>query len=110
MKLEWNVYIEDPNAKSFRKYNALSGYGDYFIKEYIHTKGNKEKFLERVRLIMQSRYWSRCEYELILTGWPNANIQEKIDVYDQLMMNWYHFSEYVWKWTKREVKRSVKND
>ena len=106
--LEWNVYIEDPNAKTFKNYNALKGYENKFVKELVEAKGNKEKFLERVRLTMQSRYWSRCEYEIILTGWPNASIQEKIDIYDQIIMNWYHFSEYVWKWTKREIKRRLK--
>ena len=108
MKLEWNVYIEDPNAKTFKKYNALRGYENQLVKELVEAKGNKEKFLERVRLIMQARYWSRCEYEIIFTGWPDETVQEKIDVYDQLMMNWYHFSEYVWKWTKREIKRRLK--
>ncbi|MDY2736806.1 hypothetical protein [Intestinibacter sp.] len=33
------------------------------------------------------RWWSRCEYEIILQSWPTGRLEQKIDVYYQLMMN-----------------------
>lgn len=32
-------------------------------------------------------YWSRCQYEIILLDWPSQQIQEKVDVHQQIMMN-----------------------
>ncbi len=33
------------------------------------------------------RYWSRCEYEVIVTGWPVSKNTYKLDVYEQIKMN-----------------------
>lgn len=33
------------------------------------------------------QFWSRCEYEIIVSGWPMHNNQEKLDVYDQIEAN-----------------------
>lgn len=32
-------------------------------------------------------YWSRCEYEIILSGWPVQKNGEKTDIYRQIKMN-----------------------
>ena len=32
-------------------------------------------------------YYGRCEYEIILAGWPNQDTQSKWDIHKQLMMN-----------------------
>lgn len=99
MRLEWYVFIENPNAKKFEEYNCLKGWEERIIEEYKKTK-NKKEFLKRLDLILMSRYWSRCEYEMILVGWPNDEIKRKIDIYEQIKLNWKHFSEYVWEWVK----------
>ena len=33
------------------------------------------------------RYWARCEYEIIITGWPQQNRKVKVDVWRQIEMN-----------------------
>jgi len=32
-------------------------------------------------------FWARCEYEVIITGWPQQKRERKIDVYDQIKHN-----------------------
>jgi hypothetical protein len=32
-------------------------------------------------------YWSRCEWEIIISDWPNQQVQKKVDVHQQIMMN-----------------------
>lgn len=32
-------------------------------------------------------YWARCEYEVIVTGWPVSKNDYKLDVYEQVKMN-----------------------
>lgn len=33
-------------------------------------------------------FWSKCEHEVVVSGWPNGKNERKIDVYEQLKANW----------------------
>jgi len=33
------------------------------------------------------QFWSRCEYEVIVTGWPQQKREHKMDVYEQIKTN-----------------------
>lgn len=46
-----------------------------------------DEFKKFVKDKAQDQFWSRCEYEIILVDWPCQKIEEKWDVYDQIMMN-----------------------
>lgn len=41
-------------------------------------------------------FWSKCEYEIILSPWTGRADDIKIDVYDQIMMNFDSFVDYCW--------------
>ena len=49
-------------------------------------------------------FWSKCEYEIIVTCNPEWDRfkKEKIDVYDQLQLNWNKFVDYIWE-NKNEI-------
>lgn len=109
--LTWNVYISNFNQKRIETHNIFNHYG--FIEDckkiYKKYKDDKENFLEQVRKSLMYYYWSKCEWEIILSHWPpreNAH-DEKIDVYDQVMLNWPQFSEYIWN-NKEEFKSTRK--
>ena len=42
-------------------------------------------------------YWSKCEWEVIVSAWPprNDGSDKKIDVYSQLKANWEQFKNIV---------------
>ena len=46
-----------------------------------------DEFKQFVKDRAQYQFWSRCEYEIILVDWPCQKVEEKWDVYDQIMMN-----------------------
>ena len=98
--LEWNVYIGDFNGKRMETYNVFNNGGvvEDCRKAYKKHKDDKDAFLENVRRSLMYYYWSKCEWEIILSLWPPRENQQamKIDVYDQIMLNWPIFSEYVW--------------
>ena len=82
----FNVIIYDPNRKLFEPYNVLP----YFIKQYKKLKRKLKTFEEfKNFVISESRYqfWARCEYEIILSDWPNNCTSEKWDIHQQIMMN-----------------------
>ena len=53
-------------------------------KEPIETLDDMKKFVEQKSLYM---FWSRCQYEMIIHGWPVQKNNYKIDVHEQVMMN-----------------------
>lgn len=82
----FNVIWQDFNAKKFEAYNVMP----YFINEYSDAKNKPQTFDEFKEFIeRKSRYmyWSRCQYEIIICGWPNEDTQEKWDIHRQIMMN-----------------------
>ena len=81
--------IYNINKKEFEHYDIMP----YLIEEYKKKKKKKKhpktfdefkKFIEGASMYM---YWSRCEYELILTSWPCEDKKEKINIHNQIMMN-----------------------
>lgn len=81
--------IYNINKKTFEPYNVMP----YLIEEYKKKKKKKKqptsfeefkRFIEGASMYM---YWCRCEYEIILTSWPNEDKQDKIDIHQQIMMN-----------------------
>ena len=71
----------------------------YLIREYKEEKKRKNKVFAtegfetfetcKYFILRASKYqfWSRCEYEILVSGFPPVNKQEKIDVYDQVEHN-----------------------
>lgn len=89
-------------------------------------EGNKESvlksiFAEDVKKALFYRYWGRAEYEVVITTWPpivdkeeikrlweeekdhayrssvNLHYGNKIDIYDQVMLNFNIFIDYLWE-------------
>lgn len=82
----FNVIWQDFNARKFEAYDVMP----YFIKEYKESEKKPvtfDEFKEFVKDRAMYRYWSRCEYEIVICGWPNTDTQEKWDIYQQIMMN-----------------------
>ena len=89
---------------------------DVFKENYKETI-----FKEKLHRTLKYYYWARAEYEIILTDWPtmitkrdaevvlaefedhecyratiNLPISLKVDVYDQIALNFDLFADYVW--------------
>lgn len=83
----FNVIIEDVNRQKFTTYDVIP----YLVKCYLEAKKKPETFEEFKKFVdRESKYqfWSRCQYEIILSAWPPVNgFEEKWDVYQQIVMN-----------------------
>lgn len=100
MKLEWYVYFADINSLHIIKYNIFKHYSFYeSLKSHIKNFKNKEDFSEWLRKNTMYYFWSKCEYEIILTCFPEWDRfkKEKIDIYNQLQLNWDKFVNYIWE-------------
>lgn len=104
--MEWFVYREDFNARQIEKFNIFDHCSfNKEVKELKEKEFSKDEFSEELRHIVMYYFWSKCEYEVIITSWPpyvkdnEIQIGEKIDVYDQIRMNWERFVDYVFAWS-----------
>lgn len=80
----FNVIIYD--RKSFCPYDIMP----YLIDCYKKCEKKPitfEEFKEFIRKESKYQWWCRCEYEIMLTNWPNQDYIEKWDVDTQVEMN-----------------------
>ena len=104
MKPTWNVFIVDGEVKQFNIFDH-----SHFFKEcckaFAECKHDKDVFAKMIESELKYWYWSKCEWELVISGFVRNNIERKMDVYEQVILNWDRFIDYLWDWykcTKRE--------
>ena len=93
----WNVLIWDFNKDCLENYNVVP----YFLDILKSMKKNKrpkdiDEFSVWLRNEAMYMFMARCEWEMIIHRWPKLKKDRKIDVYDQLSMNWNTFVECFW--------------
>jgi len=136
--LVWNVMVHDINGDAIEVYNVF--HHGSFIQSLLKIKKKYktfEEFAEHVRRELQYCFWSKSEWEVIVTSWPpyidaeelkrleeerdhdikeygqfrcsdvRLETGEKIDVYDQIMINWDQFINYLWNNRKLITKKKL---
>ena len=106
--LVWNVWVLNFNERRIETHNVFDHGG--FLKDCKKAAAKFAKdpdgFAEEVRRSLMYWYWSKCEWELILSSWPpSERVPEiKVDVYAQVMINKDVF--FPWLWERRsELKK-----
>ena len=129
MNLTWNLYKHDINSRKIKVFNIFnhSSFRESVIK-LKKKKVPKEVFAERLQLEVMYYFWSKCEYEVVVTSFPpyidkkeldrltsvyeecntkwghyplridvRPEIGIKIDICNQVLLNWDVFVDYVWR-------------
>lgn len=121
--LSWFVFRYDINTNCIEQYDVFSHRKfTEEVKQTLKQKHEYDVFSEKMKSIVMYYFWCKCEYEIVITSFPpyiNANeiqrivdtnaahkntiiasvsldFAEKIDIFQQLMMNWKQFVSYVW--------------
>ena len=128
----WNVYREDFNAKKIETIDIFNEGSITFSRGFNALLKScdaisKDEFAERLRQELLYAYWSKSEWEVVITSllphidaedfektlkrreeflqknghYPyiieaDLRISAKIDVYDQVRLNWEQFVNYCW--------------
>lgn len=98
---EWYVYMEDFNKKEIVTFNVFHSYTFIESCKKEFRKYQRDKDIARLENEIKGWamycFWSKCEYEIILAPWINREGFEtkKIDIYDQLCLNWDSFFKYM---------------
>ena len=96
-KKKFHVLTWDFNRDKIEHYDVLPYFRDRLEEriernkesedEYFKVPKSFDEFKKFVEDESLYQFWSRCEYEMIVHGWPVRNNDYKIDVHEQIMMN-----------------------
>ena len=85
---EFNAIVYDINREKFVSYDIMPYLRDSYQKL---KKIDRPKTYDEIKKFVDSelmyQFWSRCEYEIIVSDWPPSGVTKKIDVYWQCKMN-----------------------
>lgn len=108
--LKFNIAYENFNCRELMTVNVF----DYvFIKEELDkiAKRKPEKrpdfntFNKEINSLMIYHFWGRCEYEFIISSWPSGRWETKVDVYEQIKLNWDLFIRQCWDYTTQHWRK-----
>ena len=106
--LKWYVYYHHWNGNEIKTFNIFNhcGFRDD-VEKYLKKYKDKEEFAEKLKGSLMYYFWSKCEWEIVITPWVgNRNTKDiKIDVYDQVMNNWDIFVDYVYNSKVRRPRK-----
>lgn len=110
--LEWKVYEHDINADEIEPFNIFD-HGRFYedckknARKNIH---NYDEFIKQLRMDLAYYFWAKCEWEVVIIPWTSRNEKTavKIDVHDQIDLNWDIFCEYVWQHAAELRRREKK--
>ena len=108
--IPFNVILWDINRDNVEYYDIMP----YIVSCWEEEKKKKHKiwvkgtempktFEEVKKFILDCvryRYWSRCEYEIIIHAWPAMRNEEKIDAFDQVEANIEVITVHFINWLK----------
>lgn len=105
INIEWYVYYHDSNKQKIIKWNIFN-HGSFKkeIDVLLKEKIDKDDFSEKLQREVMYYFRSKCEYEIILSPWTGRADDIKIDVYNQIMMNFDRFVDYCWNERRNESK------
>ena len=101
MNLEWNVWYYDQNIDKIRPFNIFDHKGFNNDISYIFTQAprifNITPFQKEINKIAMYYFWCKAEYEVNLCDWFKGDAKTKIDIYNQLKLNWDKFIGWLWQ-------------
>lgn len=116
MEFEWYVFINDDfNGKGIGKFNVFNSVkfkrGLLDIKKRLKKNPSLDCKSEIEKELMYC-FWGKCEYEVVIGSLFSKDISDfdKIDIYDQVMLNFDKFAEYVIGVLPKLKEKSITND
>lgn len=90
-------------VKSFKKVSKRKWYAkaDEKTKKWYQVPETYEEFKKFIEDESRYQFWARCEYEMIIHGWPVRKNDYKIDIHEQVMMNLDIICEILWDEIKK---------
>lgn len=95
LNLKWYALIHHFDRDKVEPYNVLYTDIVYYIDKCIDETGDYEQIKEKTRRELMSMFWSRSEYEMVVSNWGGKDFEQKIDIWYQLYANLDLITEYL---------------
>ena len=133
IELKWNVYRYDINSDQIYIFNIFDhGRFRQDVEKDLKSTSSKEQFSASLQSNLSYYYRHKAEHEIIISSWPSYITKEeydrvgrafeqdfaksksqwispkgciKIDIYDQIMLNYDYFLEYLWSCKKNRKEK-----
>ena len=105
MNLKWNVFYHSVNKQEIVTLNVFNHWRfSEDVENNLKKIKDKDEFAEKLRHDLMYYFWSKSEYEIIISPWcGERNTKDiKVDIYTQVMNNWDIFLDYVWNSKKHK--------
>lgn len=105
-KLCWNVFYHNFNQDEIQLVNIFDHGGfSKEVNENLKKHKEKDSFADELRRSLMYYFWSKCEWETVISPWVRRSDRTaiKVDVYWQVMANWEPFVDYIWKSKEAEL-------
>lgn len=96
--IKWNVFYFSPNRKKIEQVDVIEWRFNE-MKDVYDQCYTKEVFSEELRKLMMYRFWRKYEYEITVKSYDfihDGSDELRVDIFDQLAMNWDAFVDCVW--------------
>lgn len=97
--MKWNVFYYDSNKQEVTTFDIFK-HGSFRkdVDMLLTNSSSFEEFSEELRKTLMYYFWSKCEYEIIISPWCGGKdtVSKKVDIYSQVMLNFNSFVNYVW--------------
>lgn len=96
---KFNVLCWDFNTDKLTYYDVLPYLREEITERWESNKNDqltREILKELIEASSRYQYCSRCEYEMIIHGWPVRKNNYKIDIHEQIMMNIDIITDILW--------------
>lgn len=107
----WNVYYGNFNKREIQTFNVFNhgAFYDSCVKAKKKFKEDREGFAEEVRSSLMYYFWSKCEWEIVLTHWPDGELyQLQQDTTLGTLRELFDYGDtYEWMRPEREVTIKV---
>ncbi len=96
----WNVYKHNitDNEDKIEIFNIFDHQRFHTSVRILRkTSISKEAFIKDLERELMCYFWYKDEYEVTIRGLSPYHDWIKVSVYDQVMLNWNVFANYVWE-------------
>lgn len=94
----WNVYYYNTNRNVIQVYNIFdhTKFREDCDKIYKEVD-TKLDFKIAIQNALRYYFWSKCEWEFYMYKYDKSSETKKIDVYQQVMLNFDIFIDWLWE-------------
>lgn len=97
-ELRWMVYYHNINKDKIVPWNIFEHWSfRREVLDLLKQECKRDGFAVEVQRSLRYYFWSKSEYEVVIKQWVGKEAETKIDVCDQVLLNFEPFVDYLWR-------------